>query len=95
MIVVRIDLISAVTGNTTRLGAATISNIGGSRKLGDYTVKVARKPHAVANAWDKIEAQPLRTGEVKDYPRLSYNIWRLIIRALLSAFPEEKADATR
>lgn len=24
------------------------------------------------------------------YPRLSYNVWRLVARALLSAFPEER-----
>lgn len=32
----------------------------------------------------------LRKGEVHAYPRLAYNIWRLVMRALRSAFPEEK-----
>lgn len=31
-----------------------------------------------------------RTGRVENFPRQSYSIWRLVFRALLSAFPEEK-----
>ena len=36
-----------------------------------------------------------RAGQVKNYPRLSYNVWRLISRALRASFPEESPKATR
>ena len=36
---------------------------------------------------DKVQ----REGEVRDYPRQSYSVWRLVQRALRSAFPEEKS----
>jgi hypothetical protein len=36
-----------------------------------------------------------RAGEVKDYPRLAYNVWRLVARAALAAFPEEDRPATK
>lgn len=83
MIVVRIELWSAITGQVTEIGRMHISNVGGTRdgKLGDYDVEVMRR-----GTKDKV----LRKGSVTQYPRLSYNVWRLICRALLSAFPEEK-----
>lgn len=31
-----------------------------------------------------------RTARVENYPRLSYSVWRLVLRALKSCFPEEK-----
>lgn len=88
MIVVKVELHSAQSKQISILGTAIISNVGGTRKKGNYDVRVGRKQdaHILQDVYDK----PLRTGHVKDYPRLSYNMWRLIIRALKSAFPEEK-----
>ena len=90
MLVVKVELHSAITGKVKLLGAAIIHNVGTSHdgKLGTYGVCVAKKPDA--HDLRKIMKKPLRTGEVLDYPRLSYNVWRLVIRALRSAFPEEK-----
>jgi len=88
MLVVTIDLYSARTGGVTRLGQMIIANVGGTAERGNYTAKVANKRDAdnIRATW----ARPQRTGEVSDYPRLSYNVWRLVSRALRSAFPEEK-----
>jgi len=65
-----------------------VLNVGGTTKIGNYICKIARKRNTFTNAdtWK----EPLRTGNIKNYPRLSYNVWRLVIRSLLSAFPEEK-----
>ncbi len=49
-------------------------------KLGDYCVQVMRR-----GTTDKVT----REGTVFNYPRHSYNIWRLIARALKVTFPEE------
>lgn len=89
MIVVKVELHSAVTGNVSLIAKMIVHNVGLSAngKRGNYKVAVARK-----GSFDnrQVLAQPAREGEVTDYPRLSYNVWRLVCRALLSAFPEER-----
>ncbi|CBW47016.1 hypothetical protein [Roseovarius sp. 217 phage 1] len=88
MLVLKLELHSARTGEIEEIGRTIIANVGGTSQRGDYICKVARKRDTFSNkdTWQ----EPLRTGDVKNYPRLSYNVWRLVIRALLSAFPEEK-----
>ncbi|ANJ20677.1 hypothetical protein RDp07_gp17 [Roseobacter phage RD-1410Ws-07] len=89
MLVLKLELHSAVTGEVKEIGRTIIANTGkGSFQKGDYIVKVAKKRKTFSNTdtWK----EPLRTGNVENYPRLSYNVWRLVIRALLSAFPEEQ-----
>lgn len=93
MIVVKVEMWPG--GSETRrweLGRTYIWNDGKSRDphRGDYGVAVARK-NAIEAPYPEIVTgrKSARTGVVRDYPRLSYNVWRLIIRALKSAFPEE------
>jgi hypothetical protein len=82
MIVIKIELWPmGFESHKKELGRMLIDNIGGTRDRGDYRVRVLRK-----GSKDKV----MRQGEVKDYPRLSYNVWRLIRRALKSTFPEER-----
>lgn len=93
MIRVTIELISAVTGDTSEIGRMYIANVGGTAERGDYDVAVCRRgttdvPHPVGSP-------PTRSGRVTDYPRLAYNVWRLITRALLVAFPEEARHRKR
>ena len=83
MIVVKVELHSAITGKIAEIGRTYIYNKGGTRARGDYAVNVCRK--GSRNFYNAA-----RRGEVLDYPRLSYNVWRLVSRALRSAFPEEK-----
>lgn len=86
MIVVKVELHSAITGAVTELGHTVIFNDGtGTRARGNYVVEVARKG---ARTWRP--DRPVRRGHVVDYPREAYSVWRLVIRALRSAFPEEK-----
>jgi len=90
MLILKLELHSAITGKTTQIAQAIIANDGGAvqANVGHYDVKVARKgKFALPDNWHN----PLRTGRVENYPRLSYNVWRLVIRALLSAFPEEQS----
>jgi hypothetical protein len=82
MIVVTIELWPmGIKSRKRELGRMLIDNQGGTHKRGDYRVRVLRKGS---------ESKVLRECEVKDYPRESYNIWRLICRALKGTFPEEK-----
>lgn len=89
MLVLRLELHSAITGKITETGTTIIANDGtGTDNLGNYTVRVGNKNDA--GNIRKIYDNPQRMGSVKNYPRLSYNVWRLIVRALLAAFPEER-----
>lgn len=89
MLVVKIELWSAVTGQASEIGRMYIGNDGtGGQSKGNYDVKVARKGSFEYGSWEEIKT--VRTGRVEDYPRLSYNVWRLITRCLKAAFPEEK-----
>lgn len=82
MIVVTIELWpKGIKSRRRELGRMLIDNQGGTVKRGDYRVRVMRKGS---------ETKVLREGEVNNYPRLSYNIWRLVCRALKGTFPEEK-----
>jgi hypothetical protein len=85
MIIVKIELHSAITGKVSEIGRMDIWNEGtGTEKRGNYGVGVHRRHGGrMGKAFQ-------RKGQVQDYPRLSYNIWRLVSRAIRSAFPEEK-----
>lgn len=92
MLVIKIELHSAITGAVSEIGRMNIANEGtGTAQRGDYKVQVIRRSAPTDKGfWDYNASNVTRTGEVKNYPRLSYNVWRLITRALLSAFPEEQ-----
>ena len=83
MLVVKVEL-HPPFGEVKLLGEAHIYNTTGQGrgrwdKRADYGVRVLRRGGGKA----------YRTGTVVDYPRLSYNVWRLVIRALLGCFHEE------
>lgn len=76
MIVVKVELHSAITGQTTELGRMTIINDGtGSNEIGHYDVRTMRK--GTKNV-------PNRIGRVEDHKRLTYSIWTLIAKGLRS-----------
>lgn len=100
MIAVKIDLWPMGDASKAReLGRMYIANDGKrSRtdpKFGDYRVAVCRKgstevPQEIFGQYHDRYPKATRHGEVKAYPRLAYNVWRLIARAALAAFPEER-----
>lgn len=87
MIVVKIELWSARTGKVSELGRMLIANDGTSKnpKRGNYDAKILRKG-SFTKSWDS--AVTTRESRVEDYPRLSYSVWRLVLRCLKNAFPE-------
>lgn len=87
MIRVTVDLISARGAqHNKRLGVLEICNDGslsdgsGASKRGNYNGRLYRKGGGGV----------LRTGSVKNFPRRSYTVWRLILRMLRDMHPEEK-----
>lgn len=93
MIVVKIELWSAITHRISEIGRMYIANDGsGSAERGDYQAAVCKRgTDKVPHPLDPAGPKATRSGAIKDYPRLAYNVWRLIARACLATFPEERA----
>lgn len=93
MLVVRVELHSAITGEVSTLATAVIDNVGGTKHRGDYRARVYKKgiwerfqsflqPRP---AWELVRtAKPLREGFVSNHPRLSQPVWSLVRKALES-----------
>lgn len=92
MIEVTIKLVSAVSKSRDReLGRMVICNDGTSQRYdrGDYAVSLGRRGEPTSQ---QVLKAPLRKGEVKNYPRLSYSVWVLVARALKSVGIEKWAE---
>lgn len=92
MIVVKIEMWpKGVEGKKREIGRTYIYNAGGTDQRGDYEVRVCRKgDHDPGVRRIQTGEGFTRTGRVENYPRQSYNVWRLVVRALRAAFPEER-----
>jgi hypothetical protein len=87
VIVVRVELHSAITGVTTEIARALIYNVGGTRERGNYKTMVFKGRDGEAWTREQIRAampNPMREAEVSDYPRLSLHVWNLVTRALIA-----------
>jgi hypothetical protein len=87
VIVIRVELWSAVDGQKTELARMVIDNIGGTNHLGDYRCRTlrGRSKEALDRATlqlarDGTGAQ--REGRVLGHPRLREHIWNLVAKAL-------------
>ncbi len=79
MIVIRVELHSAITRQVTELARMHICNTGtGTNRLRDYVVKTLRGRSTPD--LDKGTAQ--REGEVKAWPALDKHVWNLVAAAL-------------
>lgn len=78
MIVVRVELWSAITGAKTELARMHIANVGGDQNLGDYLVRTLRGRSAKALDNGKVQ----REGKVLAHPRLAQHVWNLVAKAL-------------
>jgi hypothetical protein len=83
MIVVRVELWPASGAKPSPLACVVITNDGtGTASRGSYDARVLRKGSSDLS-------KPIRTGRVENYPRASYHVLRLVLRALRACFPEE------
>jgi len=80
MLVIRVELWSAINGKKTELARMHLWNDGTepSEKLGNYEGRALRKPK-----FDPTHT-PVRAGKVKGYPRQSLHVWHLVARMLQS-----------
>lgn len=87
MIRITVDLVSARgPQHNKRLGVMEICNDGslsdgsGDSTRGNYYGRIYRKGGRSV----------IRQGNVENFPRRSYQVWRLILRMLRDCYPEEK-----
>lgn len=91
MIVVEVKLVSARGREHDKLlGTTVIANVGTTEdgRHADYDVRVGRKVDAADHG--KVYRRPLRTARVYRHPRLAQNVWRLVLKSLAAAFPEQR-----
>lgn len=78
MIVVKVELWSAIDRSKTELARMYVSNKGGTAQKGDYDVEVLKGRST--EALDKRTV--LKRGEVLGHPRLREHVWNLVAKAL-------------
>ncbi len=84
MLVIRIEFHQFGTGKVREIGRMVIANTGKAARRperGDYNVRIYRRGS---------KRLVLRKAEVKNYARLAYPVWHLVLRALKNAYPEVK-----
>lgn len=86
MLVVRVELRSAITGKVTEIARMPLWNLGtGTAKRGNYkgrTVPGKTDGPMIVPAMFLEGRKPMRSAEVDNYPRQSLHVWNLIARML-------------
>lgn len=80
MIVIRVELWSAITGDKTEIARMHICNEGGTENIGNYACRTLRGRSTA----DLNKNQFQRKGRVLGHPRLSQHVWNLVAKALTS-----------
>jgi hypothetical protein len=86
MLVIRVELHSAVTGKITEIARMLLYNDGtGSSEVGSYKGKTVKgstqEPMAPAVIYER---KAMREGTVGNYRRLNLHVWHLVARMLAS-----------
>lgn len=87
MIVVKVELHSAITGRVSEIARAVIHNTGGNREYGDYGAFTARGRDGDALKKSMLsilngQSKPVHQGEVKHHARLKEHVWNLVAKSL-------------
>lgn len=82
MLVVRLELHSANTGEVSELGRMIVANVGGTDETGEYEVRLALSASSSQELLDDKTRD--RLGKVSGYPRMTQHAWDLIAKALAS-----------
>lgn len=82
MIVIRVELWSAVTGQRTEIARAMIDNVGGTERIGNYAARTYRGRNE-RDLDRAMRAETVtRTGRVDGHRRLDLHVWHLVGKAL-------------
>ncbi|WP_298165334.1 hypothetical protein [Novosphingobium sp.] len=97
MIIIRVELWSALTGQKTELARMVIDNIGGTANLGDYRCRTlrGRSEESLDRSMQAMRTTGTqREGRVLRHPRLREHVWNLVAKSLSSmGYGQTKAKA--
>ena len=82
MIVVRVELHSAITKRVTELARMTIANAGGTEQRGDYDCQTLRGRDSDALDRSFADSVVTRKCQVRGHERLKLHVWNLVAKAL-------------
>ncbi len=82
MIVIRVELWSAVNGSKTEIARAMIDNIGGTERVGNYAARTYRGRNERDLDRAMLADTVTRSGKVDGHRRLDLHVWHLVGKAL-------------
>lgn len=82
MIIVKVELHSAITGDRTELARMMIDNIGGDMKRRDYRARTYRGRSGTALDKAMLAGATTREGRVLGHRALDLHVWHLVSKAL-------------
>lgn len=82
MIIVRVELVSAINGQTTELARMMIDNVGGTQKVGNYRCRTYRGRSGEQLDKAMLANSVTREGKVEGHRRLDLHVWHLVGKAL-------------
>jgi uncharacterized protein YjcR len=84
MIVVKVELWSAITHQKTEIARMTICNVGGTTTRGNYSVATMRGRDAKTLHNAMLDRTHTHEGQVTNHPRWKEHVWNLVAKGLLS-----------
>lgn len=96
MIVVKVELWSAISGHKTELARMVIDNVGGTDQLGDYRCRTlrGRSAEALDRAMLSMDGTgATRSAAVLRHHRLREHVWNLVAKALTAMAYGQKGGA--
>lgn len=82
MIIIRVELHSAITGQKTELARMMIDNIGGDLQRGNYRARTYRGRSAETLDKSMAAGNATRETSVLGHRRLALHVWHLVSKAL-------------
>lgn len=84
MIVVKVELWSAIDGSQQELARMVVDNIGGTHTRGNYRTRtlIGRSKEALDKALNDIPMKVQRESRVIGHARLKEHVWNLVAKGL-------------
>lgn len=82
MIVVKVELWSAINGSKKEIARMMLHNTGGTHTLGNYSGEIYKGRSKDVLEKAMINRKPFKKGEVINHPRLSQHVWNLVAKML-------------
>lgn len=82
MIIVKVELWSAVTHKITEIARMRIANVGGTQQIGDYEAVTFFGRDKRRLDQSMLADRTTRRGTVSGHPRLREHVWHLVAKSL-------------